>query len=126
VVDSSSNARGLPPVARLAPGASATVDVPIDNDDFVAVAVGATTPQGRRTVVVARALDVVGDATRVVAGLLAVGLPWPLLVVALTTWKVVGLTLAPVERIRVEVDEISAAQLHRRVPDPPATTRSLA
>ena len=119
VVASSSNVRGLPPVARLPPGASATVDVPIDNDDFVAVAVGATTPQGRRTVVVARALDVVGDATRVVAGLLAVGLPGLLLVVALTTWKVVGLALAPVEEIRVEVDEISAAQLHRRVPDPP-------
>jgi signal transduction histidine kinase len=119
VVDSSSNVRGLPPVARLPPGASATVDVPIDNDDFVAVAVDASTPQGRRTVVVARALDVVGDATRVVAGLLAVGLPWLLLVVALTTWKVVGLVLAPVEGIRVEADEISAAQLHRRVPDPP-------
>jgi hypothetical protein len=119
VVASSSNVRGLPPVARLSPGASATVDVPIDNDDFVAVAVGATTPQGRRTVVVARALDVVGDATRVVAGLLAVGLPWLLLVVALTTWKVVGLALAPVEGIRVGVDEISAAQLHRRVPEPP-------
>jgi signal transduction histidine kinase len=119
VVASSSNVRGLPPVARLPPGASATIAVPIDNDDFVAVAVGATTPQGRRIVVVARALDVVGDATRVVAQLLAVGLPWLLLVVALTTSKVVGLALAPVEGIRVEVDEISAAQLHRRVPDPP-------
>jgi signal transduction histidine kinase len=120
VVASSSNVRGLPPVARLPPGASATVDVPIDNDDFVAVAVGATTPQGRRIVVTARALDVVGDATRVVAGLLAVGLPLLLLVVALTTWKVVGLALAPVEAIRAEVDEISAAALHRRVHLPPA------
>ncbi|HZM41696.1 MAG TPA: HAMP domain-containing protein, partial [Acidimicrobiales bacterium] len=120
VVASSSNVRGLPPVARLPPGASATVDVPIDNDDFVAVAVGATTPQGRRIVVTARALDVVGDATRVVAGLLAVGLPLLLLVVALTTWKVVGLALAPVEAIRAEVDAISAAALHRRVRVPAA------
>jgi len=120
VVASSSNVRGLPPVARLPPGASATVDVPIDNDDFVAVAVGATTPQGRRIVVTARALDVVGDATRVVAGLLAVGLPLLLLVVALTTWKVVGLALAPVEAIRAEVDAISAAALHRRVHVPAA------
>jgi signal transduction histidine kinase len=120
VVASSSNVRGLPPVVRLPPGASATVDVPIDNDDFVAVAVGATTPQGRRTVVVARALDVVGDATRVVAGLLAMGFPLLLLVVALTTWKVVGLALAPVEAIRAEVDAISAAALHRRVRVPPA------
>ena len=117
VVASSSNVRGLPPVARLHPGASAIVDVPIDNDDFVAVAVDASTPQGRRTVVVARALDVIGDATRVVTGLLAVGLPALLVVVAVSTWRVVGLALAPVEAIRAEVDEISAVQLHRRVPD---------
>ena len=120
VVASSSNVRRLPPVARLPPGASATVDVPIDNDDFVAVAVGATTPQGRRTVVVARALDVIGDATRVVTELLVVGLPALLLVVAVSTWRVVGLALAPVEAIRAEVDAISAAALHRRVHLPAA------
>jgi signal transduction histidine kinase len=120
VVASSSNVRGLPPVARLPPGASATVDVPIDNDDFVAVAVGATTPQGRRTVVVARALDVIGDATRVVTELLVVGLPALLLVVAVSTWRVVGLALAPVDAIRAEVDAISAAALHRRVHLPAA------
>ncbi len=41
-------------------------------------------------------------------------------VVALTTWFAVGRALAPVEAIRREVDEISAAQLHRRVPQPKA------
>jgi signal transduction histidine kinase len=40
--------------------------------------------------------------------------------VAATTWTVVGRALAPVEAIRAEVDAISAAALHRRVPDPPA------
>jgi signal transduction histidine kinase len=55
-----------------------------------------------------------------VAGLLAVGLPLLLAVVAVTTWIVVGRALAPVEAIRTEVDAISAAALHRRVPDPPA------
>ena len=40
--------------------------------------------------------------------------------VALTTWFAVGRALAPVEAIRREVDEISAAQLHRRVPQPKA------
>jgi hypothetical protein len=33
VVRSSPNVRGLPPVARLRPGASASIDVPVDNDD---------------------------------------------------------------------------------------------
>jgi signal transduction histidine kinase len=119
VVASSANVRGLPPVARLRPGASARIDVPIDSDPFLAVAVAATTPQGRRTVVVARALDTIGEATQIVTTLLAVGLPALLLLVAATTWRVVGRALAPVEAIRREVDEISAAQLHRRVPDPP-------
>ena len=41
-------------------------------------------------------------------------------VVALTTWFAVGRALAPVEAIRREVDAISAAQLHRRVPQPKA------
>jgi signal transduction histidine kinase len=115
VVESSPNVAGAPPVARLRPGESAVVDAPIDNDDFLAVA----TPAGRFTVVVARAVDTVGESTRIVSILLAVGLPVLLLLVAATTWRVVGRALAPVEAIRGEVDEISAAELHRRVPDPP-------
>jgi signal transduction histidine kinase len=119
VVASSPNVAGAPPVARLRPGESANVDVPIDNDDFLAVATAANTPTGRLTVVVARAVDVVGESTRIVSIMLAVGLPVLLLLVAATTWRVVGRALAPVEAIRNEVDEISAAELHRRVPDPP-------
>lgn len=121
VIASNPNVRGAPPVARLRPGESAKIDVPIDNDLFLAVATAADTPQGRLTVVVARALDGVGEATWIVTGLLAMGLPVLLLVVAVTTWKVVGRALAPVEAIRGEVDEISTAELHRRVPDPPGT-----
>jgi signal transduction histidine kinase len=119
VVASSPNVAGAPPVAQLRPGESASVDVPIDNDDFLAVATAANTPTGRLTVVVARAVDVVGESTRIVGIMLAVGLPVLLLLVATTTWRVVGRALAPVEAIRNEVDEISAAELHRRVPDPP-------
>jgi signal transduction histidine kinase len=122
VVASSPNVQGLPPVARLRPGESVQLRVPIDNDDdFLAVATAADTPEGRRTIVVARTMDTVGESTRIVSGLLAAGLPVLLLVVAATTWRVVGRALAPVEAIRREVDEISAAQLHRRVPDPPGS-----
>ncbi len=69
---------------------------------------------------VARALVDVLDTTAVVTRLLIIGLPVLLVVVAITTWFTVGRALAPVEAIRREVDEISAAQLHRRVPQPPA------
>jgi signal transduction histidine kinase len=56
------------------------------------------------------------DTTTLVTQLLIVGLPVLLVVAAITTWIAVGRALAPVEAIRREVDEISAAQLHRRVP----------
>jgi signal transduction histidine kinase len=120
VVASSPNVAGRPAVVRLAPGQSAQILTPLDNDEFVAVAEGAQTSDGLRIVVVARALVDVLDTTTVVTRLLFVGLPVLLVVVAITTWFAVGRALAPVEAIRREVDEISAAQLHRRVPQPAA------
>jgi signal transduction histidine kinase len=71
-------------------------------------------------VVVARSTETVTEATAAVGGLLGVGLPLLLAVVAVTTWFVAGRALAPVEAIRAEVDAISATALHRRVPDPTA------
>lgn len=120
VVAASRNMTGRPAVVRLAPGESARVSTPIDDDTFIAVAVGATTPDGSRTVIVARALTGVRETTDVLLRLLAIGLPAFTLLVAATTWVAVGRALAPVEAIRHEVDEISADQLHRRVPEPAA------
>jgi len=105
---------------RLAPGQSANVVTPLDDDEFVAVAEGAQTSDGPRIVLVARALVDVLDTTTVITRLLIIGLPLLVAVVALTTWFAVGRALAPVEAIRREVDAISAAQLHRRVPQPKA------
>ncbi len=118
VLASSRNVAGEPAVARLAPGDSARIVTSLDNDEFIAVAEAAQTAAGPRTVLVARALIGVHETTAVVTQLLMVGLPMLLIVVAVTTWFTVGRALAPVESIRREVDEISAAQLHRRVPQP--------
>jgi signal transduction histidine kinase len=118
VVASSSNVAGEPAVARLAPGQSGQVITPLDNDAFIAVAESAQTSNGERTVLVARALVDVLDTTKAISRLLIIGLPVMVAVVALVTWFAVGRALAPVEAIRREVDEISAAQLHRRVPRP--------
>jgi signal transduction histidine kinase len=118
VVASSPNMAVRPAVVRLAPGQSAEIVTPLDDDEFVAVAEGAQTADGLRIVLVARALVDVLDTTTVITRLLIIGLPVLVVVVALTTWFAVGRVLAPVEAIRQEVDEISAAQLHRRVPQP--------
>jgi signal transduction histidine kinase len=118
VVASSPNIAGEPAVVRLAPGQSARVITPLDDDPFVAVAESAQAAEGRRIVVAARALVDVLDTTTVLTRSLIIGVPVMLVVVALTTWFAVGRALGPVEAIRREVDEISAAQLHRRVPQP--------
>lgn len=118
VVASSRTVAGEAPVARLRPGESAQILTPLDDEDFLAVAQGAQSRDGPRTVLVARALFGVFETTAMITGLLLVGLPLLLLVVAVTTWVMVGRVLAPVEAIRREVDEISAADLHRRVPQP--------
>ncbi len=111
---------GPGPLATLGPGGSATVgDLPLDpDDDFVVVARGAPVAGGRGTVLVARSLDAVDESTRVVVTVMAIGLPALLLVVAATTWRVVGRALRPVEAMRSEVEAISAAELHRRLPRP--------
>ncbi|RKN12240.1 sensor histidine kinase [Streptomyces radicis] len=117
VVASGADIAGRPAMARLRPGDSTELRPPPGEDeDFVAVAAG--TADGRHTVLVARPLVDVLESTAFVTRTLAFGLSALLVLVALATWKGVGRALAPVERIRAEVDAISAAQLHRRVPEP--------
>jgi signal transduction histidine kinase len=122
VVSSSANLRGRPPVARLAAGETGRVGdlpEPLGDEEFLAVAVAATTDQGPVTVVMGRTLEAVDESSAAVAGSLAAGIPLLLLVVGIMTWRVVGRALAPVEAIRSEVEFISSEQLHRRVPEPP-------
>jgi signal transduction histidine kinase len=118
VVDASDNVAGRPPVAQLQPGQSERIGAAVGDDDLLAAASGAHTPDGRLTVIVARSVDDVAESTQVVTGLLAVGLPVLLGLVGVTTWHLVGRALAPVEGIRTEVEAISSAELHRRVPAP--------
>ena len=108
-------------IPGLAPGETTIVDVPGDDDPFGVVAAAANGPGGARTVLVGRALDLIEESTEVVTVLLAVSVPILLLLVGVIAWLLVGRSLAPVEAIRGEVEEISGTQLHRRVPAPPGT-----
>jgi signal transduction histidine kinase len=119
VVAASPNLIGRRALTALRPGETTRVATPLDESEFVVAAAGSVTARGPRTVLVGRSLSYSEESGLAVIGLLAAGLPLLLVVVSLTTWKVVGRALAPVEAIRTEVDEISATQLHRRVPQPP-------
>jgi signal transduction histidine kinase len=63
-------------------------------------------------------LGTVDHAIRLLSVALAFGLPLLILVVGAATWWALGRALRPVEKIRAEVDTITAGNLHRRVPTP--------
>jgi signal transduction histidine kinase len=70
------------------------------------------------TLAAGRTLDTVDESVATVGALLAGAVPLLIGIVALLTWIVVGKALAPVERMRREVDTVSAANLDRRIQDP--------
>ncbi len=118
VVFSSANIEGRPVVARLLPGESTEVTVPIDDNPFLVTAFGGVNEGEVYRILVGRNLDTVEESGRVVVSFLIAGLPLLLLLVGAVTWRLVGRALAPVEAIRSEVDSISTKELHRRVPIP--------
>lgn len=91
----------------------------LPDDGYVLDDDEADTPDGTRaTIRVAVSLEEVDDSTAALLPPLLVGLPVLLLLVAGTTWVVTGRALAPVERIRREVEQVTADRLERRVPEP--------
>jgi signal transduction histidine kinase len=72
----------------------------------------------RYVVSVAVSLEDVDESTTALVTPLLVGLPLLLLLVGGTTWVVATRALAPVERIRREVEQITGDRLDRRVPEP--------
>ncbi|MEU4829887.1 HAMP domain-containing sensor histidine kinase [Streptosporangium sp. NPDC023615] len=100
---------GTDEMTRWAPGESFTLaTVPVDTADGVVVV------QARAS------LEAADDALRSLRGLLVPGIPALLLLVAVLTWLAVGRALAPVSAIRAEMADITASDLHRRVPVPRA------
>lgn len=90
--------------------------VVIDNDAFVVAHEGIK--DSRLRVMVAHEID---DGLEVVAAarwLLATAVPILVGIVALGAWILTGRALAPVTRIRAEVEDIEAARLERRVQVP--------
>lgn len=71
-----------------------------------------------RSVRVAVPIEDVGEAVATVVRLLLIAVPLLVLLVGATTWVVVGRALTPVNRIRSEVESITADRLDRRVPVP--------
>jgi signal transduction histidine kinase len=85
---------------------------------YVVVTEDARAGDREYVVAVAASLEDVDDSTAALVTPLLVGLPLVLLLVGGVTWLVATRALAPVERIRREVEQITGDQLDRRVPEP--------
>ena len=119
VIASTGNMSGAPPPPTVAwDGGGTEVDVPFDDDPFMAV--GETSGDGR-VAVVGRSLDSVVESTSTLIGILLIGIPLLLLLTGAVAWRLVGKALSPVEAIRSQVETISMEDLHRRVPSASST-----
>lgn len=85
---------------------------------FTMAEVPVTTSRGELTVRARASLEPAEAALRTLRNVLIPGVPALLLLVAALTWLAVGRALAPVSAIRAEVADITAGDLHRRVPVP--------
>ena len=95
--------------------------LPVEEEDVYRV-VRATSdfPTGSYTIIAAQSLEAVEESTSAVLSLLAIGFPVLLLIVAGSTYWLVGRSLRPVESIRTKVAAIGGRELAERVPVPAA------
>lgn len=91
------------------------LQLPDDDDDYLVMSEQA---DGGQLIVVGRTIEDIKDTLSAVATTLAGMVPLLTVLVAGSTWLVVGRSLIPVDRMRREVDEVTARNLHRRVIDP--------
>jgi len=116
VMQSSGNMAGRPALARPAPNEAVEIGIAVDGPaDFIMASAAGQAGDTAYTVVVGRSLEDVDDAVAAVTRFLSLALPLLLLVLAATTWWVVGRALAPVDALRVEVEDIGASRLGHRV-----------
>jgi signal transduction histidine kinase len=107
---------------RMAPGSRTFLGrIELDPaNDFWVTAVGTQSPTGPVTVLVAADREPVETVVSTVAGLLAIGGPIAIALVAFGTHRLVGSALQPVERIRTKVSSVTSGKLTDRIPVPAA------
>ncbi len=122
VLTATANFGGVqPPVIGVDPTAAEAFylvsGLPVDDDVF-RVLVRKVVVDGRPAALHgATTFDIVSERTGRLVGTLALVIPPVLVMVMVLVWWLVGRTLAPVDAIRAEVEEIGESDLSRRVPD---------
>jgi signal transduction histidine kinase len=121
VLAASAALRGAGPLVDVDDGARGfrTVANPFgDEDDRYRIAVFDVAGDGDEVLIAAKSLQEIDEAGESLKGVLILGVPVLIAAMGGLIWMVTGRALAPVERIRSEVAEISASDLDRRVSVP--------
>lgn len=122
VLAASPNVGGQPRISDVDPGDGydvSTVEAPDDDETerYRLWAGSGDSPDGPVTVYVGTSLESVREASGTLRQTLIFGGPLVLVLLAAGTWLVLGGALRRVDRIRLEVDEITDDRLDRRVPE---------
>jgi signal transduction histidine kinase len=104
-------------IARARAGHPVTTEMPIAHDEPVRLLAQPVRAQGQRmVVVVGQSLEARNTALETLGGELLLGGPAALLLASLAGYLLTGAALRPVETMRRRTAEISASDLHRRLP----------
>lgn len=114
VVAASDAAGDAPALAGSDGTAPSAVRLPGEDDEFATAAAR----DGDWVVVAGRSTAQAETTLTTVGVMLAIAVPLLVALVALTSWLTARRALAPVERMRREVDAVSGSDLSRRVPEP--------
>jgi len=118
VVSASANLAGAQPITSLRPGIRNISGVPGRPEEFRVLVREVSLSSEQVTLLVGVNNDDVTDPVTILARLLAVIVPTVVLVLGALTWWLTGRTLRPVEKMRVELAEITGTNLGRRVAEP--------
>ena len=123
VIASTENVTGIAPVTDRQPAGTGPLAMTVRvraldrRDDFRVVAVRVPTASGEFTVYAGESLEANLETVSAITTLLLAGIPVLVMLVGFITWWAAGRALRPVRRVTHALSEITASDLHRRVPE---------
>jgi signal transduction histidine kinase len=118
VLSSTTNLEGVAPITSLQPGIHTINTVPQRTEKFRVLVRQIVTAGGPTLLIVGINYDDVTDPISILSRLLAATVPAVVIILGVLTWWLTGRTLRPVEKMRIEMAEITGTSLDRRVAEP--------
>ena len=118
VLASSANLAGAAPITSTQPGLRVVTNVPGRNESFRVLIRQIDSSEGPVSLIVGINNDDVTEPATILSRLLAILVPAAVLLLGALVWWLTGRTLRPVERMRIEIAEITGSNLGRRVAEP--------